>query len=100
MDEDDHSVICRSCGHLREPENKNIHPLVRTYTSYKIDSENRFLELNGALYTKPIETRIRTIGTSLGFIMPKALMEYFELEHGDAVKLIIMPDRERDKRGN
>jgi hypothetical protein len=90
--------ICNSCGGIRPDFASKVNPKLRKYAEWDIEDDGHFLELNGALYTKPIETRIRLLGTSLGITFPKAIMEYLKLGAGNAIKLIIIPDPERDKR--
>lgn len=87
--------ICHSCGGIRPSFGKKINPMLLKYAQWDIDSTGSFLELNGALFTKPIKTRVKKTGTALGFTFPKALMSYLNLEAGDAVQLIIMPDKQR-----
>ena len=97
-EEPQEEAICNACGGIRPSFGGKINPMLLKYAKWDIESNGSFLELNGALYTKPIETRVKLTGTSLGFTFPKALMRYLNLEHGDAVQLIIIPDPQRDKR--
>lgn len=91
-------AICNACGGIRPAFGSKINPMLLKYAQWDIEDNGSFLKLNGALYTKPIETRIRKTGTSLMIPFPIAVMRFLDLENGDAVKVIIIPDPERDKR--
>ncbi len=71
---------------------------LKRYLDLEIDDTGTFLELYGSLMTKPIETRITRTGNSTGVTIPKAVVEYLGFDVGDPVKVIIIPDKERDKR--
>ncbi len=90
--------ICNSCGRIKPSFGRNVDPKLLKYAEWNLSDNGSFLKMNGALFTKPIETRIRLFGTSLGLTFPKAIMEYLDLKADDAIKLIIIPDPERDER--
>jgi len=97
-DEPQETAICNECGGIRPSFGGKISPMLLKYAQWDIEDNGSFLKLNGALYTKPIATRIRRTGTSLMITFPITVMRYLDLEEGDAVKVIIIPDPERDKR--